>query len=199
MMIHNGPYTRPNGSVPHRRLEKHGPSTNAKPRSPWAFLAMASDDSYDCHGEICASKVLVIGLWLGNLLLRNALDKFEVCYPLLFLPLTMKLHDTCGLPAKKTSAIDQIKRYNIYIYNIYIHACSFRILQASLVSMLRDLFLCYCNLMAARALNLNARRAKLRATQAHMMLVQMLSSTILKPPAKFLKFWPPNFGAVSDF
>ena len=67
------------------------------------------------------------------------------------------------------------------------------------MSMLRDLFLCYCNLMAARALNLNARHAKLRATQAHMMLVQMLSSTILKPPAKFLKFWPPNFGAVSDF
>ena len=91
----------------------------------------------------------------------------------------MKLHDTCGLPAKKTSATDQIKRYNIYIYT---YACSFRILQASLVSMLRDLFLCYCNLMAARALNLNARRAKLRATQAHMMLVQMLSSTILKHP-----------------
>jgi hypothetical protein len=62
MVIHNGTYTGPNGSVPHRRLEKHGPSTNAKPRSPWAFLAMASDDSYDCHGEICASKVLVIGL-----------------------------------------------------------------------------------------------------------------------------------------
>ena len=28
----------------------------------------------------------------------------------------MKLHDTCGLPAKKTSATDQIKRYIIYIH-----------------------------------------------------------------------------------
>ena len=35
--------------------------------------------------------------------------------------------------------------------------------------------------------------------EAQMMLVQMLNSTILKPPTKFLKFWLSKFGAVSDF
>ena len=107
-----------------------------------------------CHGQPWQlglpwgdlRKALVIGLWLGNLLLRNTLDKIEVCCPLL--SFAVRACDNLIMWYMRSSrreddATDQIKlSYNIYIYicllildlaglvSVYYAAWSFRLLQS---------------------------------------------------------------------